>query len=84
MRFSILGLIQYLMRSEIPASAMDQRDPRARPEQFQRRDGRGILRAHYNHVVVVIRMRLFVVMHYFVQFFARNVQHVGQIVIAGG
>ena len=67
-----------------PRAAMKHRDARAGPKQFQRRDGRRILRAHDQHVVIVVRMRLLVIVDHFVQLFAGDVQHVGNVVVAGG
>ncbi len=63
---------------------MEQRDARAGPEQFERRDGGGVLRAHHQHVVIVVRMRLLVIVDDLVQLFAGDIEHVRNVVIAGG
>ena len=66
-------------------AAMHQRDARAGPEQFERRDGRGVLCADHDHVVIVIGMRLPCSNGSPCrQILARDVQHVGNIVVAGG
>ena len=64
--------------------AMQQRDARAGPEQFERGDGGGILRADDQHIVIVIRMRLLVIVDDLVELFAGDIQHVGNVVVAGG
>src|ERR1700691_5836732 len=64
--------------------AMHQRHARAMPPQIQRRLGGGVLASNYNHVSVVIRMRIAVIMKDFFQVFARNIQFVGKIVITRG
>ncbi len=84
MRFSMFGLIQYLTRSDILGPAMQQRDARAGPVQFERGDGGGVLRAHHQHVVIVVRMRLLVIVNDLVELFAGDVQHVRNVVVAGG
>ena len=79
-----VGLDPILHAIGNPRAAMHQRDARAGPEQFERRDGGGILRAHHQHVVIVVRMRLLVIVDDLVQILARHVQHVGNVVVAGG
>src|SRR5215472_6510627 len=63
---------------------MNQRYPRAAPMQFQRGDGGRILRADYRNVLVVIRVRLFVIMQNLLQVLTGYVEHIGNIVVTGG
>ena len=64
-------------------SAMHQRDARAVPPQIERRNGGGVLAPDHQHVGVVVRMRLAVVVRDLGQILAGNAELVRQIVIAG-
>src|SRR5580700_7713517 len=59
-----------------------QRDARAVPPQIERGNGSGILAADHEHVGVVIRMRLSVVMRNFGKLLAWNAQLIRKIVIS--
>ena len=59
-------------------------DARAGPEQLQRANASGVFRAYDQHVVVVVGMRLAIVVNDFVEILARNIQPVGNIVVAAG
>src|SRR5437899_7180171 len=52
--------------------------------QFQRRNRGRVLAPDHQHLALVVRVRLVVVVIDLGQVLARNVHHVGQIVIAGG
>jgi len=65
-------------------AAVHQRDARACPVQFQRGDGGRVLRTDDDDVLIVVRMRLFVVVDHLLQLFARHVKHVRHVVISGG
>ncbi len=84
MRFSMLGLIQYLMLLESWRPAVCQRDAGAGPEQLQRRNRRRVLGPHHQHVVPVVGVRLPVIVDHLVQLFSRHFQHVGAVIVAGG
>ena len=84
MRFSMLGLIQYLTRSEMPA-------PRwisvtRAPVQYSSSAAMAaeFLAPTTSDVVIVVRMRLLVIVDDLVQIFAGDVQQVGHVVVAGG
>src|SRR5207253_1142284 len=63
-------------------SAVNQGDAGSGPEQLQGGNRRRILSADHHHIVVIVRMRLLVIMNDFIQLFARNVQHVRDIVVS--
>src|SRR6267143_6659313 len=65
-------------------SAMDERDASAVPPQIQSHFGRGILAANHNDVTIKIRMWFPIIMEDLLQVLARDIELVGEIVVAGG
>src|SRR5215831_6685036 len=66
------------------SASMDQGDSGAGPVEFQGGNGGGVLRTDHGNVLVIIRMRFFVVVDHLREVFSRDVQQVGDIVIPGG
>ena len=64
-------------------AAMHQRNPGAMPPQIERRNGRRIFSADHQHIGVKERMRLAVVVEHFGHVLARNLHHVGHVVVPG-
>src|ERR1700733_10215645 len=74
-RFSMFGLIQYFTRSEIPAPRWSI-VTRAPVQNSSSAAMAAEFFAHDQHVVIVVRVRLLVIMDYLVQLFTGHVEHV--------
>ena len=63
---------------------MDQRYAGLIPVQLERCNRRGVLATYNDHVLLVVRMRLFVVMHHLVEILAGHTQKIRDVIVSGG
>ena len=84
MRFSMSGFTQNFRFLPIGGVAMNDRDFCASAKQIERRLGRRIFAADYDHVLVPIRMGFAEVVRNVRQILAGNAQRIRTVVVAGG
>ena len=84
MRFSMSGLIQYLMWRCSVGAAMDEGDAGAVSPEVECGDGGGVFAADDEDVLREVGVGLVVVVLDLGEVFAGNVEVVGQVVVAGG
>src|SRR5271155_135411 len=65
-------------------AAVDERDARSVTPQIEGRDSGGILASDHQHIAVVIRMRLAIIMRDLGEIFAGQTELIGEVVVSSG